>query len=93
MRISRAKKVFALLALLLCQLTIFGHQMQHQALQLDESCQICLHAPGLDAAMVASKTAVVVSDHRHEAAAAPSPVVLARSLLRYQPIRAPPLVS
>lgn len=90
MRISSTQKYVALLALLLCQLTIFAHVVQHAALELDQPCQICVHAPGLDAGVAAPAAQTALFAGALEALPDLRPAPFPLALPRYQPIRAPP---
>jgi hypothetical protein len=90
MRNSSAKKIIALLALLLCQLTVIAHTAQHESLQLDDSCVICLHAPGLNAGAVAPAMQVVICDAQHDIAVVFQATRPETSFYRHSPIRGPP---
>jgi hypothetical protein len=89
MRISSAKKYFALLALLLCQWLMFTHVVHHAALDYEEVCQLCLHAP-LNAGATAPDLPTLVLAKNSEAPTSVHATAPAASTPRYTPIRGPP---
>lgn len=79
------------LALLLGQLLTVAHGFEHRALSTEVSCQLCLHAQGLDSAATApaaSALAFVVSVEAPLAASSPRSLALP---IRPFNARAPPL--
>lgn len=89
MRISPAKKYLVLLALVLSQWLMFAHVVHHAALESQETCQICLHAP-LNAGATAPDLPTLAAFTQQEAPhSAPAISPLAR-VFRYTPIRGPP---
>lgn len=89
MRISSAKKYFALLTLVLSQWLMFVHVVHHAALESHEICQICLHAP-LNAGATAPNLPALVVTTGQEAPDSAATTALAASTPRYTPIRGPP---
>lgn len=89
MRISPAKKYFALLALVLCQWLMFAHVVHHAALEAEAICQLCLHAP-LNAGAVAPDLPTLVVEKNLEAPASAATATPTENTPRYTPIRGPP---
>ncbi len=52
MRLNSFKKALLILALALSQWLVVGHALQHASLAQEQTCQICLHAQGLDSGAV-----------------------------------------
>jgi hypothetical protein len=90
MRLMSLKKTLLIIALALGQWLVAAHALQHSALTQEQTCQICLHAQGLDSGAVQLALPTLSLPQQVEMpanlpAAPVLPVVLAAS-----PIRGPP---
>lgn len=91
MRLNRLHHLTFALALLLGQLLAFAHGFEHRALAPDVTCQLCLHAQGLDSAATTPVVAAVQLDASFEAPLAVSARLVPALLVRLYNARAPPV--
>ncbi len=79
-----------MLALVFSQWLVVAHAATHPALTIDLSCQICLHAPGLDDGLPAAKTAAPPPALHGEAPASRPAPALPHRRPAHPRIRGPP---
>ena len=90
MRLSGIRRLLFVAALALSQWLVAAHAWSHPALALDPTCQICLHAPGIDAGAVAGKPPVFAAAACHETPSAAAPADAAAAATLPTRIRGPP---
>lgn len=90
MRTLGSRRLLFVLALVFSQCLVVAHAASHPALAVDLSCQICLHAPGIDSGALAAKPATLPLATSTEAPP-PAPVAEVRTQSRrHTRIRGPP---
>lgn len=92
MRRSLPRHLLLILSLALGQWLAVAHAHEHAPLAVDQVCQICLHAPGIDAGALAGKPAALPQAPRSEAPCNVPPLAAAQALRHHTRIRGPPVV-
>lgn len=91
MRLNSLKKALLILALALSQWLVAAHVLQHSALaQEQQTCQICLHAQGLDSGAVQLVLPTLSLPQQVESLVDLPSAPLLRVAVTTYPIRGPP---
>lgn len=90
MRALGTRRLLFVLALVFSQWLVVAHAAAHPALAVDLSCQICLHAPGIDGGALAGTPVVLLPCASTEAPAAAATGDIRAATSRDARIRGPP---
>ncbi|MGB1561179.1 MAG: hypothetical protein ACPHN2_06725 [Sinimarinibacterium flocculans] len=93
MRRLLPKHLLLILTLVFGQWLAVAHAHEHAALSVDQVCQICLHAPGIDTGALGGKPAFLPAAPSSEAPGYLPPPATARTHHRLTRIRGPPAVT
>lgn len=90
MRRQLPQRLLLILTLVVGQWLAVAHAHGHASLAVDQVCQICLHAPGIDTGALAGKPPALPAAPRAEAPAPVRSQAAAHIVSRYTRIRGPP---
>lgn len=90
MRLGLTKQWLLILTLLVGQWFLVAHTHSHPALDLDQVCEVCVHAAGLDSGALAGKPAALSLSATQEAPSSAIQWVAIPSSIQLPNIRGPP---